>query len=321
MDLDFIVRYLANEVSNEDRNSIEKWIDADSENFRKVAEYKKIWEASSFVGTFDEIDKKQDWEIIKDKFKPRYRMHAEHIPAWKYLTRGVAILLVAVGLVYGLYYITSLAKNPNQIVTEATDQIKTITLPDGTEVTLNKNSFISYTSDYNIKNRNIELEGEAYFRVNKNSIYPVIIQTVNSTIRVVGTVFNVREDTISVKVTVLSGKVLFYETLDKENKVELKKNEAASFYLASKKIIYGLNDDLNVLTWKTGKFEFVKTPTVEALNTIAGYFNKRLVLQANVQDSITGVFDNQPLYEILKEIELTTSLKIDNVEDLIIIRK
>jgi len=106
-----------------------------------------------------------------------------------------------------------------------------------------------------------------------------------------------------------------------QNQVKLVKNEMASFEYTTRKIIYGQNNDLNFLSWKTGRFEFIKTPTVDVLNTIAAYFNKKLIIRIPVRDSITGVFENQPLDEILKEIELTSSLKIDNQQDYIIVRK
>ena len=137
----------------------------------------------------------------------------------------------------------------------------------------------------------------------------------------VGTRFNIRDDSSSVTVTVISGKIWLYETGNRQNQVKLIRNETASFEYATKKIIYGQNSDLNFLSWKTGRFEFIKTPTVDVLNTIATYFNKKLIIHSPVKDSITGVFENQPLDDILKEIELTSSLTIENQPDYIIVRK
>ncbi len=321
MDIDFIVRYLATEVSAKDKEQIEQWMKVSSKNREKIEQYKKIWETSVFLGKFDEIDETTDWYLIRNRFKPKYSLRVHHIPAWKYLIRAAAVIVVAVGLVYGLYFVVSSTQKAEKISEFTTDAVKTVELPDGTQVTLNRNSYLTYTSAFGIRNRVITMRGEGYFDVSRDTEHPFTINTSASTIQVVGTKLNIREDTSTVKVTVLSGKVRFFEKENKENGVDLSKNQTASFNAATKKIIYGTNDDLNFLTWKTGRFEFIKTPTTDALNTIADYFDKQLIIQTSIHDSITGVFDNQPLNEILKEIALTTSLKIDNAPEYIIIRK
>ena len=97
-----------------------------------------------------------------------------------------------------------------------------IVLPDGSQVLLNAGSKIKYYSDFNIKNRHLLLEGEAYFKVAKNKRIPLIVSVSNINIRAVGTEFNVKaylnEGTI--ETTLIKGLVEISKNGSKENQVE-----------------------------------------------------------------------------------------------------
>ncbi|NJK86400.1 MAG: FecR family protein [Bacteroidales bacterium] len=239
----------------------------------------------------------------------------------KYISKIAAILLLAIGLTFSLVKITRISAKTDIITLSTANNLKNITLPDGTEITLNKNSHVSYTTSFNKNNRKIELEGEAFFKVQKNSSLPFMVLVKNSTIQVVGTSFNIKEDTSSVNVTVIAGRLIFYETGNKQNSISLKGSETASFYHSTRKIIYGTNTNSDFLIWKTGKLIFTKTPTLEVLNTIAKHFDKKLIVQTTLNDSITGVFDNQSLNEILFEIKMAASINIEHHNEYIVVKK
>ena len=57
---------------------------------------------------------------------------------------------------------------------------------------LNSGSSLRYASDYNVKNRGIELNGEAYFEVARNEEIPFIVSARQMKVEVLGTKFNVR---------------------------------------------------------------------------------------------------------------------------------
>ncbi|MBH51488.1 MAG: hypothetical protein CMG70_05940 [Candidatus Marinimicrobia bacterium] len=81
--------------------------------------------------------------------------------------------------------------NTNRIVAEFGVAKKNIILSDGTKITLNAGSTLSYTKEYNYENRKVFLMGEAYFNVKKNHI-PFIVSTEFAQVEVLGTKFNVR---------------------------------------------------------------------------------------------------------------------------------
>ena len=111
-----------------------------------------------------------------------------------------------------LSYRYALATHPSQsfnVVAEQ-GQKSSVTLPDGSRVWLNSASRISYASDFNDRNRNIELEGEAYFEVAKNADLPFVVNAGAVRVEALGTKFNVKayigEDEITT--TLVEGKVL-----------------------------------------------------------------------------------------------------------------
>ena len=84
---------------------------------------------------------------------------------------------------------------------------KQITLPDGTVVTLNAESSLSYAvSSFGKDIRMVTLQGEGLFDVAKDSLHPFIVRSDGLSARVLGTVFNVRNyATEKMKITLLSG--------------------------------------------------------------------------------------------------------------------
>lgn len=123
-------------------------------------------------------------------------------------------------------------KDMNVVVTKNGSKTK-VALPDGTEVWLNAGSKLSYPSDFkHVPNREITLEGEAYFDVKHNASQPFIIHTDDLDIKDLGTAFNVKaypKDNVT-EATLISGSI---EVILRDNpgrKLILKPHEKVSYY-------------------------------------------------------------------------------------------
>jgi ferric-dicitrate binding protein FerR (iron transport regulator) len=125
----------------------------------------------------------------------------------------------------------------NKIVVNTGDEPKSVSLPDGSLVLVNKESSIEYEERF--ERRQIHLQGEAYFVV-KHGTDPFIVQTRHGRINVTGTEFNVSSSNTNMQVEVEEGSVEL-EVNNKKEKVE--KGECV-FY-----------DDVKEL-YKKGKAEF-----------------------------------------------------------------
>lgn len=147
-----------------------------------------------------------------------------------YLTRTFAAAAAVVLLCLSVWT-AYLYMQPATIQTVSTlAETRTVHLPDGTSVTLNHYSSLSYPERFKSDNREVELSGEAYFEVSKDPKHPFIVQTETIDVQVLGTHFNVGAypDNPDVKTTLLTGSVA---VSNKNNSVRmvLKPNEAAIY--------------------------------------------------------------------------------------------
>jgi ferric-dicitrate binding protein FerR (iron transport regulator) len=152
----------------------------------------------------------------------------------------VAAAISGIVLLGGLgYYFLRQPKSPEKILPDKPNEIFSksgvrtkLTLPDGTQVWLNSGSHLSYSNNYNLGTREVELEGEGFFDVTRDPEHPFIVHAASLNIRVVGTAFNVksypRDETV--ETTLLRGII---EVSRKDNpsgpKVILKPNEKLIF--------------------------------------------------------------------------------------------
>ena len=100
-------------------------------------------------------------------------------------------MAAGLALAVGFYFLNSSSQQFQEIQT-AENQIENISLSDGSEMWVNENSTVSYFSTKDDE-RNVSLEGEAFFEVAPNKAKPFTVETGGAKIKVLGTSFNVRE--------------------------------------------------------------------------------------------------------------------------------
>lgn len=170
----------------------------------------------------------------------------KRIPFVKYYLRIILIILIVIVLVIGLFRLKSYydkGSSNDLVITESGDNIKTIELADKSIVYLNRNSKLVYRNSFNKSDRELILEGEAYFEVENTETHPFLVFTDKTSVLVRGTKFNIKEDKEKVVVTVISGVITFYETDNSDNRLELDSNQSGSFNKKTNEISYCKNID------------------------------------------------------------------------------
>ena len=231
-------------------------------------------------------------EIIENE-KQLLRKFKRPGKVWRLVIEGVSIAAV-----FFLAFFIGSSSNKDSVRTgttsspeSATYEIKAplgskteLNLADGSMILLNAGSSIRYSSDYNVRNRDLILEGEAYFKVAKNAKLPLIVSSGNINIKATGTEFNVKaysEEGI-VEATLLEGEVEILQTENSETKqvLVLKPNE---------KVIY--SDKLDQLTLdnikkteplavkpaKVASDKFLVSPKTDVDQVIAWTQNKLII--------------------------------------------
>lgn len=90
-------------------------------------------------------------------------------------------------------------------------RVTVLTLPDESKVWLNPGSKIQYARDFNIRHRNLSLEGDAKFEVHKNASKPFRVEARGYLVTALGTVFNVSSSSKErLLVKLLSGRVVVH---------------------------------------------------------------------------------------------------------------
>lgn len=187
-------------------------------------------------------------------------------------------------------------------------QKSSVTLPDGSRVMINSASTISYTSDYNVKERNVFLSGEAYFDVASNADIPFVVHADKVSVTALGTEFNVKayaEDPYVVT-TLVEGGVRTeagtqYELLTRAQ--EAIYNKEADVLLA-----YDVKDISRAVPWIRNELLFENESLADIAVTLERMYNVTIVFEDEAAKgySYTGLIRNNSLQNVLELISSTS---------------
>ncbi len=172
-------------------------------------------------------------------------------------------------------------------------------LPDGSVVHLNSNSEISYNPIWWKVNREVNLTGEAFFKVKKGKKF-IVISNIGTT-TVVGTSFNIFARNNQYRVTCLTGKVKVVSLKTKQETL-ITPNQMVKF---SDEGNIKLNPNVNAklaTCWSIGKFVFTQVPLNEVFSEIELRYGVKIENSSNSKELYTGNFDKE------NDIELALNL-------------
>lgn len=232
------------------------------------------------------------------------------IPFYKKAAWRIAASLTALLIVAGLWWMPKTA-----IETYATEagQKRTVILSDGSLVTLNGNSEVSFRA--NGSQREIHLKGEAYFDIKHDEERPFYVTASTIEIKVLGTAFNVKayQADDEVATTLIRGKVevkhVNAETAQNEV-IALLPNEQAVFHkgLAS---LSRVNAELqNEAFWQKGNLIFEDEPIRDILPELEKWFHVKITVDEQSKNCRFSMnVGEETLSEILRLFETTTNVR------------
>jgi ferric-dicitrate binding protein FerR (iron transport regulator) len=194
----------------------------------------------------------------------------------------------------------------------AKGEIKTLFLPDGSQLILNSNSSITYSNDFK-DNRKLTLRGEAYFKVVRNPKSPFTVETPQFTTKVLGTSFTIRayENYPSI-ISVLSGKVQVNSIENPNQNIFLTKNQQLLFQkLQLPQLLNDSREDF--LAWTKNIIVLKNTSLGETAEILRNKFNVTILFDNPKleQLKISGKFKNETITTVLKSIVEVKQLEID----------
>ncbi len=243
-------------------------------------EFKEIWDLTGQYQYKSEVDTE---EALKKFLADRNQSHNQPLKVVHSTKRWLSVAAAIAVLLTGGFLLWSKVQNTKTILTAGvrnsnSNEIKTETLEDGTIVTLNKNSQISW--EFNSKERKVKLIGMAHFEVARDESKPFIIEGQKGSIKVLGTGF----DVISYpnkhqKVIVHHGKV---EVKNQSNETAiLTKNMKAEIDATGKTLSVSQIADANSIQWADGKLVFKNTPLSDVIEAMEIFYNTEIELPGN----------------------------------------
>jgi transmembrane sensor len=212
---ELIIRVLQKTASPDEVKKVRTWLSLDPKNIDYYNEFRIIWQSVRSSSRHD-YDPGEAWKRLSSKTaensKPAVRSWFPVL-----FLRVAALIIIAFGSGMGLMYLVSRFSEP-VVSTVFTEHIvpygskSHVILPDGSVIWLNAGTSLKYTQDFNLSNREVFLDGEAYFDVRKNTKLPFCVKTYGVNIKVTGTAFNVKayRDEKVIETTVERGKVEIY---------------------------------------------------------------------------------------------------------------
>lgn len=177
-----------------------------------------------------------------------------------------------------------------------------IVLEDSTKVYLNAETVIKYPRYFTSNRREVYVEGEAYFEVNKDEEKPFIVKGNNFFVEVLGTSFDVMnyENEHESRITLLSGKV---KMCIGDTALQLTPGEQLSLSVANEISIQRVNAK-NVISWMERKFNFEGETLEMIMKKICRWYDVEVLFEKpSLRESrFTGTPPNSiSLQELLDE--------------------
>ena len=332
-----LYRFVRGTCSEEERRAVEAWMAQDPARRAEMAEMRQLWELAE--GSIPERDVEAAWQQFRKQIAtteslqgtesvqdPTSAAQADRLARPRrrtsvfYAGRVAAVLLLAAG---GLFLVSQLdllprTSGPDAVPEERVyctpqGQRAVITLTDGTVARLNVGSKMVVPGDFDVSERAVRLDGEAFFEVTRDDSLPFVVRTEQAAVQVLGTAFNVhayREQPMHVAVA--EGRVaLRPDRGEPDDTLTLRPHEIA---FVADEALQGVErgaDLSRYLGWTEGRLVFRDAPFEEVVALLERWYD--LDIETSVPyravGTFNGAFKDEPLREILDTVVATLGLK------------
>ncbi len=184
-----IIEYLNHTCDQNKSQQVQEWVNENPENKAEYYRLKQLWALKTTQKHSSKAEVDAAVHRFNNEVAGRHKIHRLRRIVWA--TSSIAVALAIILTTIGIEKYSERFEW-HTIANNSRNEIMHFTLDDGTKVSLNHNSELSYRQDFDSKNRNIRLEGEAFFDVTSDPVHPFTVHTSAVNVRVIGTSFNIR---------------------------------------------------------------------------------------------------------------------------------
>lgn len=292
----WFARLRAPECSAAERALFEAWCDADPRHAEAYADTEELWrrlgalsEAPELmtlereaVHALREAPEQETWRANSNVATAlpasRYNTMARRRSAWATSLGLAAAAMLALAL--GMWFFVPSLTDAPPLVYVATDQLRNITLSDGSELQLDVGTRVS--AQLSSESRLIELKGgRAIFAVAHDAGRPFIVVAADSRVTAIGTRFQVQSENKRVTVTLAEGVVAVQRgatTGRASQQTRLQPGEQVS-YTSEQAVWDQRKVDADAATsWSQGRLVFHGAPLIEAVAEVNRYSLRKIHL-------------------------------------------
>lgn len=259
--------------------------------------------------------------IIGEDVKPRFTLKRY----WMQIAASL-LFIIAGGLTVLTYMqrqeINTLAEQ--NVVIRSGDYGKSlVTLPDGTIVHLNAKSSLTYSQDFGRTDRKVELSGEGFFEVKKDTEKKFIVGTGYMDVTVLGTKFNVYayENKDLVEMSLVEGSVNITTELPPYRSINVKPNEKVTYNKITGELKHEQTSNKIETAWMNKELVFRSEP----LKNVFDCLSRKFAVTFNVDDErllndiYTGTFEDENIESIMRVLKIHYNFEYKNEDNMITI--
>lgn len=326
IDYELITRYLAGETLPEESLRVERWLEASVENQKAFGKIEMLWDQSGKTVHVEEadVDVDQGWARLKGTIQQNNPAPSPAVQEPKtrslfyYVSRVAAVLVIGVGM-YLVY--DSITGSPEKTILSATHQPVTDSLPDGSVISLNTMSKLIFSEDFDNKNREVSLVGEAHFDVVSNPDKPFVVNIEGVEVTVLGTSFfvNAYDSLSEIIIGVEEGRVAV-KPENADEAVVLQKGESLSIDRSTKKV-NPKPFEPNDLYWKSKTLIFHNQALEEVFFTLERIYDIHVSVENPdiLHCRLTAKFYGEDIEQIFDIINTNFNLSTTHEKNLFVV--
>ena len=230
--------------------------------------------------------KEKSWNYIKQNINQsstRKKTAFYRLGSINHLGKIAAAITISVLL--SIYYFQT--QTPLQPIAAADVTIQSVTLTDGSNVTLRPHSTL-FKKKSGDRSHTYYLDGEAYFDVVKNENRTFTVHTESGTVEVLGTEFNLRTWDNATDVYLKTGSLRLSSTDDDEAAVLLSPGEFSSLRKDQTISTPGSADEKLFTSWRNNEIIFTNRTAESIFSELEHHYSITIVAPENINDEILG---------------------------------
>lgn len=332
-DWKLLARYLSGECTDEEKESIQRWLLLNPENQEWMDSMKTVWHAPEAIHKPSDI--KKLWESVAEqagiRSKPQEKKlkQTSHLlsriirwptrprPVFARIACYAAAFILIVSLPYFIFKALPRMSRPEELQVVQVENTKQVwlTLEDGSRIILDAGSIFRHPEKFRESTRDVYLDGEAYFEVARHPGKPFIVHAGEAVIRVLGTKFNVSAWGVNRKVTVAvaEGSVSLNSGDNAPSEsVVLMKGQSST--LTQNGITQPVSSNIEEhIGWMHNEVIFHDAPLKEVLHSLERWYDLRFILpdSSSAEEHVTVHIQKTSVDDIIELIAALSGLQFD----------